>query len=233
NSLGAVTSAVAVVTIQPDPALPGWPALSFDPGEGADSVVRAVACLADGRILIGGAFRHVDGVQTEGIARLNKDGSVDPDFTVTMETPGFVDDGVAAILVQADGSILIGGSFSRVNGLERSGLARLHADGSLDTTFDPGLIAAGGPATVAALLGLPDGRFLVGGAFVRIGTAAHAGLARFDSGGTLDDRFAPALGSARVMAIAYQPGHGYIVASSGLFVVTEQGAAGGIGQADL
>ncbi len=42
---------------------------------------------------------------------------------------------VKTIAVQPDGKILIGGDFYSVNGLPRYGLARLHPDGSLDTTF--------------------------------------------------------------------------------------------------
>ena len=40
--------------------------------------------------------------------------------------------------VQADGKIIIGGQFTTYNGTGRNRIARLNADGSLDSGFDPG-----------------------------------------------------------------------------------------------
>jgi hypothetical protein len=40
--------------------------------------------------------------------------------------------------VQPDGRVVIGGDFTHVDGVTRNYLARLNADGSLDTSFNPG-----------------------------------------------------------------------------------------------
>lgn len=45
---------------------------------------------------------------------------------------------VLSIAPQGDGKVLIGGYFSLVNGVMRSNIARLDADGSVDETWDPG-----------------------------------------------------------------------------------------------
>ena len=45
---------------------------------------------------------------------------------------------VYATAVQHDGKVVIGGMFTQVDGTTRNYVARLDADGSLDTTFDPG-----------------------------------------------------------------------------------------------
>src|SRR5688500_4181696 len=55
---------------------------------------------------------------------------------------------VHVVAVQADGKILVGGWFTALGGggtgtTPRSGIGRFNADGSLDTSFDPG---AGGPS---------------------------------------------------------------------------------------
>jgi hypothetical protein len=42
---------------------------------------------------------------------------------------------VEAVLLQSDGKIVIGGRFSNFNGSSCNRLARLNADGSLDTVF--------------------------------------------------------------------------------------------------
>ena len=43
-----------------------------------------------------------------------------------------------SVAVQPDGKVLIGGDFTTVNGTNRNGIARLNADGSLDSSFNPG-----------------------------------------------------------------------------------------------
>jgi uncharacterized delta-60 repeat protein len=46
---------------------------SFNPGSGADGVVRAIALQADGKMLIGGDFTTFNGVPRPGVARLYGD----------------------------------------------------------------------------------------------------------------------------------------------------------------
>src|SRR3989442_7282205 len=65
---------------------------------------------------------------------------------------------VYAIAVQPDGKIIIGGQFNIVGGAPRSRLARLNADGTLDTAFDTGAEFA-----VLSLAIQADGKILVGG----------------------------------------------------------------------
>lgn len=69
---------------------------------------------------------------------------------------------VWAISEQSDGKILIGGNFTTVNGAPRKNIARLNADGTLDTTFDPG---AGPDGEVCSIKVAPDGSILAGGDF--------------------------------------------------------------------
>src|ERR1043166_4476537 len=69
---------------------------------------------------------------------------------------------VTAIAIQQDGKAIIGGPFTSYNGVLAAGLARLNLDGSLDTTFNPGL---GANKPVNALAVLSDGKILVGGEF--------------------------------------------------------------------
>jgi uncharacterized delta-60 repeat protein/uncharacterized repeat protein (TIGR01451 family) len=139
---------------------------TFNPGLGADNYVSAVALQPDGRILIGGGFTSVNASLRYGIARLMPNGSVDPSFN-----PGFGADGpVRAVSLQADGKILIGGEFIYYNGTNRNYLARLNADGSLDTTFDPGE-GPNGPIYSIAL------------------TAGAMNINRQASGGQAEDRF--------------------------------------------
>ena len=126
----------------------------FNPS--ANGSVYAIAQQDDGKVLIGGTFTTVNGTARNGIARLNADGSLDTSFD-----PGTgADNFVQALAQQADGKVLIGGSFNDINGTARNGIARLNADGSLDTGFDPG---TGANNIVFALAQQADGKVMIGG----------------------------------------------------------------------
>src|SRR5260370_18131187 len=49
---------------------------------------------------------------------------------------------VGSLAVQADGKILVAGRFTTLGGQSRTNIGRLNADGTLDTSFNPG--ASGG-----------------------------------------------------------------------------------------
>ncbi len=69
---------------------------------------------------------------------------------------------VSGVAITSDGSILFGGQFSAVGGLPRPGLARVHSDGRLDTSFNPALPAS---SRVDSLALQADGKVIVGGYF--------------------------------------------------------------------
>ena len=115
----------------------------------------------DGKILIGGLFNVVNGATRGGIVRLLSSGALDPDFN-----PGSGTDGpVADITTQRDGRILIGGLFATFNGINRSGIARLNPDGSLNPDFDPGTGAGGFIPLIKTIVSQENGKVLIGGSF--------------------------------------------------------------------
>lgn len=124
---------------------------------------NAVAIQPDGKILVGGAGEHGFG----GLRRLNPDGSLDTGFVDAFTMGDPLQNLIRSIAVQADGRILIGGTFGSIGGTPRQRLARLNADGSLDPAFDPGAQVTGDVYAVAAEA---DGRVLVSGQnfFVRL-----------------------------------------------------------------
>ena len=129
--------------------------------------VHAIIIQTDGKIAFGGNFTDVNGVALNSLARINTDGSVDSTFKAT----GVVDNNAAfipvdALALQTDGKILVGGTFSTANGVTRkSSLARLNADGTLESGFNPNLgsFALIGVNEVNAIAVQPDGRIVVGG----------------------------------------------------------------------
>ena len=93
---------------------------------------------------------------------------------------------VWSLAVQPDGRILLGGNFTSVAGQTRNYLARINADGTLDTAFNPG---AG--STVLALALQEDGKIVVAGSFTTLAGQPRNRLGRLASDGTLEAAFDP------------------------------------------
>lgn len=140
---------------------------TFNVGSGPNDFVGPLALLPDGCVLVGGAFTLFNNVATNRIVRLLSDGAVDTTFH---PGAGFNDPPygrVNCLTVQADGAILAGGRFFAYAGAARSRIARLLADGGLDTSFDPGTgFDNAFPWTGLAGLALQaDGKIIPVGAF--------------------------------------------------------------------
>jgi uncharacterized delta-60 repeat protein len=182
---------------------------SFQNGlEGADDVVIGMALDNDERILIGGYFTEVNGQPRNGIARLDgDDGSLDVSFLDGMAgAEGISFPSVESILVQGDGRILVGGYFNSFNGQVRNRIARLNADGSLDTSFQNGMTGANGGVFVMALDNA--GGVVIGGMFSRVNGPLRNGIARLHlHDGSLDTIFLEVTSwtPGSVTAIAVEP----------------------------
>ena len=79
------------------------------------------------------------------------------------------------IAVQSDGRIVIGGRFTSYDGVARNRIARLHTDGSLDESFDPGVGLDDFPEAIAVQ---SDGKILIGGNFTSYDGVARNRVAR-------------------------------------------------------
>jgi uncharacterized delta-60 repeat protein len=155
---------------------------------GLDGSVSNMALQSDGRLIITGGFSHINGIPRLRIARLHPDGSLDTAFNpgpqflpANFNPPIFY-----AIAIQPNGGILLGGSFGDGSPQTPLNLARLNADGALDTNFRPPELLL----PVFSLALLPDRRVLVGGEF----WAPAVNLIRLFSNGTWDEAFEANIG---------------------------------------
>src|SRR5207244_7981712 len=102
---------------------------SFDAGAGPYGGAyedSSIVVQQDGKVLVShSAWPNPGSITNWGIFRLNSDGSLDTNFSASIES-FYEDGGVHAIAVQSDGKVLIGGGFSAVNGTSRNGMARLN-----------------------------------------------------------------------------------------------------------
>ena len=173
--------------------------LGFDPGTGADSQLSFLALQPDGKVLVCGYFTTINGVSRNRIARMNPDGSLDASFD-----PGTgANAAVHSLALQPNGKILVGGSFTSMDGVPRNRIARLNSDGSLDTGFDPG---TGANAGVNSVVRQPDGKILLVGDFTSVNGISRNRIARLDADGTVDSSFEVGTGaSSSVWTCALQP----------------------------
>lgn len=183
-NLFAYASLAAVIRL--NAAQPGSLDTSFDPGSGANDLVKQVVVLGNGKILIAGYFTTINGVPRNGIARLESNGALDTSFD-----PGTgADQGLSAIAIQPDGKIVIGGEFTRFDGTTRGRVARLTENGKLDASFDPGSGVRGTESPAVLSLALQnDGKVLIGGLFTNVNGVVHNHLARLEPDGRLDTTF--------------------------------------------
>lgn len=191
-----------IARINPDGSLD----TSFDPGTGLDGEVWAIAIQSDGKMVIGGNFTNCDGNPVGGIARLNANGSFDPSFNPGTGFNLLIED----VVIQPDGKILVGGSFTEYNGDAIQSIIRLNSDGSKDLTFDPGIGANGSVIDIELQ---SDGKILLGGRFsvpTSTSNITSKCIARLQANGNYDSTFYVATGvsggggTRRVAAITIQ-----------------------------
>jgi len=176
---------------------------SFNSGTGANNTIFSSAIQPDGKIIIGGGFTTYNGISINRIARLNIDGTLDTTFNVGIG----VNDYVQTCTLQPDGKIIIGGFFTNYNGTARYNIARLNADGTLDTSFNPGSgvsIITSNRINICVVQ--PDGKFIIGGNFSSYNGIARNNIARLNVDGTIDTSFNQGLGANKdLLSIALDP----------------------------
>jgi uncharacterized delta-60 repeat protein len=186
----------------------------------------SLTLLANGKLLAGGNFTNINGIQDRPLVLLNANGTTDATFQPLLQSPG----AISVVTRQADGKLVVGGNFSEINGQTIRRLARVNTDGTLDATFAPGnaldtsvfdlalqadgrVLAAttgavrryltnGTPdnsfnapsfgGSVTRLLLQPNGTILAGGSFSRAGGLSAPGFLRLLADGSRDNTFAPA-----------------------------------------
>lgn len=149
----------------------------FDAGfamQGTSDEVRTIVRQPDGRLLVGGRFAVVANQPHRSLVRLEPDGASDSGFSPQIRlgaSPGLVE----SLAVQADGRILVSGDFDSVGSAIRVDVARLLANGNVDSLVD---FNVGNPSTVDTLAVQSDGKVLIGGEFAQSGGQVRGNFAR-------------------------------------------------------
>ncbi|MDX2306572.1 MAG: hypothetical protein NW226_27425 [Microscillaceae bacterium] len=160
----------------------------FNIGTGFNNAVESLTLQTDGKILVGGRFTNYNGSTRNRLVRLNTDGSLETAFNLTGSS---FDSDVYEVTLQVDGKILVGGNFFSYNGTSRRGIARINADGNLDTGFNPG---TGFDNTVYEISVQTDGKILVGGFYTNFNGTSSNNIIRLNATGTVDNSFISGIG---------------------------------------
>ena len=189
----------------------------FDSNTGSTGV-QVVYEQSDGKILVGGTFDSYNGSPAHGIIRLNSDGTIDGTFTVGT---GFntISDFIYAIIVQTDGKILVGGTFTSYNGTGANNIIRLNSDGTVDGTF---VYGTGFNNSVESIQIQTNGQILVGGAFTLYNGVSYLRIIRLNVNGSVDTAWSIGGFNDNVTAMSIYNNTVYCIGDFNLFNGTPQ-----------
>ena len=140
---------------------------------------RALARTASGDIIAAGSFLQADELPAWGVARWNGDNwtklgsNTDGGGVSGWLTPEPSPTMVLSVIEMPNGDLIVGGNFSKADGITATGIARWDGDG-----WQP--LGQGVNATVRAMTLLGNGDLLVAGLFGQAGGVPVNGLARWD-----------------------------------------------------
>ena len=197
-----------IARLLPTGALDG----SFAPGSGANARVHDFAVLANGQVMVAGAFDHYGGKSRRGIARASSSGVIDASFN----NSGGADDSVRSVVAQPDGKLLLGGAFNSFNDTPFNGLVRIASDGTIDTSFSIGAgfgpLSGNSVGVVESIALDPDGKIVVVGAFASFDGTPRASVARILPNGSLDTSFNSGTGpDSDVLRVVRTPDGKYLL----------------------
>ena len=164
--------------------------------------VQTTSIQSDGKTIISGNFTYYNDTLSNGLARLNNDGTLDNTFIVGDGVSGGY---IYSTCIQSDGKIIIAGNITSYNGTLINRIARLNANGSLDSTFNPG---TGTNDVIYTTAIQSNGKIIIGGSFTSYNGIPVNRIARLNYDGSLDNTFPPtgsvSINNGEVRTIALQ-----------------------------
>jgi uncharacterized delta-60 repeat protein len=178
---------------------------SFGIGLSLVDRIYDIFVLPDEKILIGGKFKTVQGIDVVNFARLHPDGTLDDSFSKIPD----INNSVFSISVHWDGRIVIAGRFtSTIHGFQADGIARLLPNGMRDAAFLP---APGTNGDVLDLQILPNGKILMAGKFTEVNGVPRRNVAVLNQDGGVDAEFDPGSGANDCISGFVQQNNGWVV----------------------
>jgi uncharacterized delta-60 repeat protein len=161
---------------------------TFNPAP--NHIVRAILVQPDDKIIIAGYFTQVSGLTQTYISRLTTGGY--PDY-IGFQAPA-PNNHVYALGRLSDGKIVVGGAFTTMGGASYARVACLNTNGTIISSFNPGVSGSSGAPAVWAIavygVGTPSAdKIMIGGDFNSVAGLTRVNAARLNSCGCLDPSF--------------------------------------------
>lgn len=188
--------------------------------------VQSILVKSNNSIVVGGPFSNLMQRRLRRIAQLNTDGTIDTSFN---KTYGPLEGSSGLTIVNrikkdASGGYFVTGQFREYDDIRSRNIAKINADGTIDTSFDTGntTIFNGFDDDVFDFVVQPDGKVVVVGDFENYNQMPAPGIVRLNTDGSIDTTFNVGTGvntagsSARINHIVLQPDGKLLI--SGFFV---------------
>jgi hypothetical protein len=181
--------------------------------------IRAVASGHNNNFFIGGEFTGIGNATRTRVASILNNGNIDPDFVTTGPN-----NSIQTMLYSPQHTgLYIGGFFTSIDGVTRSGIARLainqpgKINGELDTSFNAQLAIWSSLVKVTSIAQQSDGKLLVGGLF-KINNRLENNFVRLNSDGSYDTSFTSPLPGSSIDTICIQPDQKILIGGSFAFL---------------
>lgn len=165
---------------------------------GFSQVPEDIKILPDGKILLASSVQGTGSINYFALSKYKTDGTPDAGFGlngVVLASFGNFNttDFLAGIVVLPDGKIFLAGTTVRLSPFSAAaGFMRFNADGSPDTAFDGDgklILSGSGNLSFSAIALQPDGKLVIGGAFLQSSMNTDLAAFRFNPDGTPDNSF--------------------------------------------
>lgn len=157
--------------------------------------ITKITALPDGKWMVFGNFQYWAGVTRGYFTRLLNDGSTDTSFNIGTGANQIVND----VKLLPNGSMIIAGNFTEINGVSCSKIAKLNNNGQLDSNFNRMLAING---VINSVHIEPSKKIIIGGNFTFGSNKTIFNLMRLDSNGFIDPTFNVGYGlNAQVLSI--------------------------------
>jgi uncharacterized delta-60 repeat protein len=161
----------------------------------ANNAVNLIELQSTNKSIISGYFTTYNNISAPRIARLNTDVTLDQTFVTAGPNPSSYPPN--DMVIQSDDKIIVTGGFSGFSGGSNGfGIARLLANGAIDTSYNLGGAGTAGNTgytnnTPYSLAIQSDGKILLGGDFYYYNGVQRLGIVRINTNGTIDTLFNP------------------------------------------
>lgn len=158
------------------PPLPSFYTLSIEP------TIDNLKIQPDGKIV----YSNFAGANlNERLLRLNADGSHDTSFNIQPNNS------IQDYYINTDGSFIIVGNFTSVNGVPKQNIVKTTSTGVIDPTFNigAGFFNSLGPSFGSTVIRTVDGKYLIGGTFTSYNGYTSQNFIALDNSGDIDVTF--------------------------------------------